>query len=301
MTLEAGVLTDTIYRFPTDMRFFSTPDLLEIGDVPFIIDEEKPTRQQALNYYRRVVLRYRPDIRFGEKVVRVTPLPAGGFEIATEKKRYAAQNLVIATGYYQTPNLLHIAGESLPHVHHYYRDGHPYFLKKVVVIGGANSAVDAALDLYQHGAEVTLVCRGETVSPKVKPWVLPIFRAHVDKGHIQTFFQSRVLEIAEDSLKLQTADGTVKVLQADAVFVMTGYKPDHSLLQALGVPINPESGEPEHDPETMETTVPGLYIAGVIAAGYDANRIFIENGRFHGPKIVADIVEKINRRVPTTR
>lgn len=293
LTLEAGVLTDTIYHYPTHMRFFSSPELLEIGHIPFIIDQEKPSREQALNYYRQVVMRKKPTIHFREKATRLERT-SDGFRVHTDREVYRAKHVVVATGYYQTPNLIHVPGEQLPHVHHYYRDGHPYFGLPVVVVGGSNSAVDAALDLQRSGADVTVIYRGADVSDKVKPWVLPTYQSRVRSGAIKTRYSSHVQKITEHEVFITNTDNETERIPAAAVFIMTGYRPDHSLIKELGVMINPETGEPVHDPVTMETNIPGLYIAGVIAAGYDANRIFIENGRWHGPNIVESILAKSN-------
>lgn len=293
VVVEKGCLVNTLYRFPTNMVFFSTPELLAIGGVPFIVAGEKPTRAEALNYFRKVAEAFRLHLRLHERVDEIVP-EDGAFAVRTSRGILRARNVVLATGYFDTPNMLGIPGEDLPHVSHYYTEGHPFFGRDVLVVGGQNSAVEAALDLYRAGARVTLVHFEDALGAKVKPWVRPVIESHIQKGHIAVLFRTRLEEIRPGKALVST-DGERRWITADAVLAMTGYRPDHSLLRRLGVCIDPETGEPEHDPETMETNVRGLFLAGVIAAGYDANKIFIENGRFHGAKIVRRLLE---RRVP---
>lgn len=288
LVLEKGCLVNSIYHFPTNMLFFSTPELLEIGDVPFITAGEKPVRAEALKYYRAVAKKYDLRVHTYEKVVRAEK-GEGGFTVFTEgrggrENRYETPHLVIATGYYDNPNLMNIPGEDLPKVHHYFREAHPYADLDVLVIGGKNSAVEAALELHRAGARVTMAYRRDAFSGSVKAWVKPVIESAINKGWIRMYWNTEVREILPDQVVLEQ-EGRVFTIPNDAVFAMTGYRPDFSLLRGLGVSIDPETGAPAHDPDTMETNVSGLYIAGVIAAGHDANSIFIENGRFHAEKI----------------
>ncbi len=301
LVLEQGGVVHAIFRFPRDMVFFSTPDLLAIGDVPFIVAGEKPTRSEALAYYRKVAQAFGLRLRLYERVVEavregdgfavraVPTLPPDGLAAAGQRT-YRARALAIATGYFDHPNRLGIPGEDLPKVSHYYDEGHPYCGLDVVVVGGNNSAVEAALDLRRCGARVTLVHRGEGLGAKVKPWVRPLIESALAKGHIRALFRSRLVEVGPEHVLIEREGERVR-LANDFVFALTGFRPDHTLLRRLGVEIDEATGEPRHDPETMETNVPGLFLAGVVAAGYDANKIFIENGRFHGERIVRCLLE----------
>lgn len=292
---DKGCLTGTLVRYPAGMTFFSTPERLELGGVPFIIPGDKPTRIDALKYYRRVAERFELDVHLYEEVVEVTG-ERGSFTLRTRRsdgveRTYEARNVVLATGYYDTPNLLEVPGEELPKVSHYYYEGHPYWNQDCLVIGGGNSAVDAALDLYRTGARVTLVHFADDLDRSVKPWVLPDIRNRLEKGEIAARWNTRVVEIRPDRVLLRSAaTGEVEELKNDWVFAMTGYLPDFRPLQALGVAVDPKTGIPAHDSETMETNVPGVFIAGVLAAGYNANKIFIENGRDHGPRVVRAVL-----------
>ncbi|BCU81757.1 hypothetical protein JIR001_15400 [Polycladomyces abyssicola] len=297
LVIEKGCLVNSIYHFPTHMTFFSTPELLEIGDVPFVTAREKPTRHEALVYYRTVAEKFDLRIHTYEKVVRVDKSDDGIFEVLTEKNgqslRYRTRHVVIATGYYDNPNLMGIPGEDLPKVHHYFEEGHPFSGLEVLVVGGKNSAVIAALELHRAGAKVTMSYRRSAFTDSVKAWLKPVIESAIRKGWITMYWNSEVREIKPDSVVLEQ-DGRRLEIANDAVFAMTGYRPDRSLMERLGVTFDPETGEPTHNPDTMETNVPGLYIAGVIAAGHDANKIFIENGRFHGEKIAEHISGKVS-------
>lgn len=292
VAFDKGCITQAIVNFPVDMKFFSTADRLELGGVPFISPGDKPGRVDALKYYRAVARRCELDVRQYEEVLGVEG-ERGDFAVRTARKDgthgdYRARNVVVATGYFDSPNLIGIPGEELPKVLHYYREGFPYFDQDCVVIGAGNSAVDAALDLYRSGARVTLVHFGEDLDSGVKPWVLPDIRNRLDQGAIAARWRTRVTEIRPGSVILREEEtGRVEELRNDWVFAMTGYTADPKLLRGLGVGIDAETGVPAHDPETMATEVPGVFIAGVVAAGYDANKIFIENGREHGGRIVA--------------
>ncbi|KHF40366.1 YpdA family putative bacillithiol disulfide reductase [Halalkalibacter okhensis] len=291
LVIEKDNVVSAISRYPTHQTFFSTSEKLEIGEVPFVIEERKPRRNQALVYYREVVKRKEVRVRAYEQVETVQKQKEGHFYIKTSKKEYVAEHVIIATGYYDSPNMMNIPGEEQSHVLHYFKEAHPYFDMDVVVIGGKNSAVDAALELEKAGARVTNLYRGSEYSTSVKPWILPEFDALVRHEKINLVFNAEVIEITRDEVIYQVGE-YVKRVPAQFVFAMTGYHPDHSFLRAMGVLVDPTSGRPHFDPESMETNVEGLYIAGVIAAGNNANEIFIENGRFHGGQIANSIKRK---------
>lgn len=290
IVIEKGNIVNSIYNYPTHQTFFSTSERLAIGDVPFIIEGRKPKRNQALVYYREVVRLKNIQVNRFEKVNSVKKNDAL-FTVTTDKEVYETPYVVIATGYYDHPNYLKIKGEQLPKVFHYFKEGHEFFDTDVLVIGGKNSAVDAALELNKAGARVTVVYRGNEYSPSIKPWVLPEFDGVVRNGEVKMHFNTNVLEIREQEVVLEI-DGQEEVLQNDFVFAMTGYHPDHSFIRAMGVTIDDETGRPFITPETMETNIEGLFIAGVIAAGNNANEIFIENGRFHGDCIAQTIAKR---------
>lgn len=289
--LDKGPVVSSIERYPIDMTFFSTADHLEIRGVPFITDSDKPTRSQALKYYRRIVEHFGLDVRQYEKVIRVERLE-GEFAVHTHRadgseRSYRADGLVVATGYFDMPNLLEVEGEDLPKVTHYFREPHRYFGQHVLVVGGGNSAVEAALTTWRAGARVTLVHLSDDFDRGVKPWVLPDIRNRLTSGEIAVAWGSRVIAIEPDRVRIGPVNGGAdRWVSNDFVLAMTGFRPDPRFLAALGAQIDSTTGVPEHDPETMETTVPGLFIAGVLAAGFDANRIFIQNGREHGDRIV---------------
>jgi thioredoxin reductase (NADPH) len=289
VVLEKGNIVNAIYNYPTHQTFFSTSEKLAIGDVPFIIEERKPRRNQALVYYREVVKAKDIQVNRFEKVERVEK-NGESFVVSTTKDQYETPYVVIATGYYDSPNYIGIPGEDLPKVYHYFKEAHEFFDTDVVVIGGKNSAVDAALELNKAKARVTVIYRGSEYSPSVKPWVLPEFDACVRHEEINMLFDSCVKEIREGEVVIDVK-GEEQVLKNDFVFAMTGYHPDHDFIRNMGVNIDEETGRPQFDPETMETNVENLFIAGVIAAGNNANEIFIENGRFHGKQIADKIKE----------
>lgn len=288
LIIEKGNIVNAIYNYPTHQTFFSSSEKLAIGDVPFITENHKPKRNQALVYYREVVKREALRINKYEKVTGIEKMGESRFNVKTEKQEYTAGNVIIATGYYDTPNFMGIPGEDLPKVSHYFKEAHPFFDMDVAVIGGKNSSVDAAIELVKAGARVTVLYRGAEYSPSIKPWVLPEFEALVKTGMVNMVFNARVEEITLESVNYEQG-GSTKKLKNDHVFAMTGYRPDHAFLEKMGVRIEEETGRPYFDPETMETNVPGIYIAGVIAAGNNANEIFIENGRFHGGQIAEAI------------
>lgn len=284
LIIEKGNIVNAIYNYPTHQTFFSSSEKLAIGDVPFITENHKPKRNQALVYYREVVKREKLRINKFEKVMEIVKKSESFFEVTTDKGRYTSENIVIATGYYDNPNFMGIPGEALDKVSHYFKEAHPFFDMDVAVIGGKNSSVDAGIELEKAGARVTVLYRGAEYSPSIKPWVLPEFEALVKSGAVNMVFNAEVKEVTVDSIIYEHEGETVK-LKNDYVFAMTGYRPDHNFLKKMGVKIEAETGRPYFNPETMETNVPGIFIAGVIAAGNNANEIFIENGRFHGGQI----------------
>ncbi|MEK7729604.1 MAG: YpdA family putative bacillithiol disulfide reductase [candidate division KSB1 bacterium] len=290
--LEKGCLTDAIFHFPQHMTFFSTPELLEVGDIPFVISSGKPTRQDALTYYRRVAIHEQLQIRLFENVTRIER-GAGCFEITSAKAQYRARTVVLALGFYDHPNLLNVPGEDLPKVSHYYSEPHPFYRRRVAIVGGKNSAVEAALELYRHGAEVTLIHRHAEIGQSVKYWILPDILNRIKEGSIRALLNSRVTRITPEEIFVQNGTGEAQALPNDFVFALTGYHPDYDFLRSMGIAIDEASGRPEHNPATFETNVSGLYIAGCLAAGKDANKIFIENGRLHAKDILGDIAERL--------
>ena len=287
IVIEKGNVVNSIYNYPTHQTFFSTSEKLAIGDVPFIIEERKPKRNQALVYYREVVKAKDVQVNRFEMVHAVKKVE-DRFIVETSKATYETPYVVVATGYYDQPNELGVEGENLPHVYHYFKEAHPYFDTDVVIIGGKNSAVDAALELNKAGARVTVVYRGSEYSPSVKPWILPEFDALIRNGEINMLFNTNVEKIDEEYVTVST-NGEQSKLKADFVFAMIGYHPNHDFIRAMGVEIDDATGRPQFNPETMETNIDNLFIAGVLAAGNNANEIFIENGRFHGGQIAAAI------------
>ncbi|WZY01720.1 YpdA family putative bacillithiol disulfide reductase [Bacillus sp. FSL W7-1360] len=290
IVIEKGNVANAIYHYPTHQTFFSTSERLEIGDVPFIIEQRKPRRNQALVYYRQVVARKGLCVHTYEQVQAVSKLSVHKFQVTTSKASYVTKYVIVATGYYDRPNLMEIPGEDSPHVFHYFKEAHPYFRQDVVVIGGKNSAVDAVLELEKAGARVTMLYRGEDYSASIKPWILPELEALVRNGQVTVVFQATVNKITSDKVYYEV-NGEKESVSANFVFAMTGYRPDHMFLRTLGVEVDEATGRPLFDPETMETNVDNIYIAGVIAAGNNANEIFIENGRLHGHLIAAAIHE----------
>ncbi|HXL86373.1 MAG TPA: YpdA family putative bacillithiol disulfide reductase [Gemmatimonadaceae bacterium] len=297
LVIESQVAVSTIAAYPAYVRFFSTAEKLAIGELPFVIATEKPSRRDALAYYRAAVLHFKVPLRQRERVTAIERQSAGdSFMVRSltqpgEERRTRARAVVIATGYFGSPNRLGVPGEDLPHVSHTYHEGHEAFLQDAVVVGGGNSAAEAALDLWRSGARVTLVHFGPTFDKKIKPWVLPDFSNRVKEGVIGTRWDARVVAIEPEHVVIRTPQGEDR-LKADRVYIMTGFAPSLDLLRQSGVPIDRETGIPAHNPETLETSVPGLYIAGVVVAGYDANKVFIENGRYHGDRIVAHLLGK---------
>jgi thioredoxin reductase (NADPH) len=291
VVVDKGCLCNSLFHYPSNMTFFTTPELLEIGEMPFSSPNQKPNRNEALEYYRKVAEHYRLNVLQYHTVDGVEGLD-GDFTVRTtdrfgRKVDLRARKLIVATGYYDLPNYLGISGEELSKVEHYYHEPHPYFGLKVLVIGGKNSAAIAALDLWRHGAHVTLVHRGAELHRHIKYWIKPDIENRIKNGEIAAYFSSTVKLIGEDSVTLDTADGEV-VLANDFVFALTGYHPDFGFLEQLGVHLDEANDRcPVCNPSTLESNVPGIYLAGVIVAGERTNEIFIENGRFHG-KLIAD-------------
>ena len=291
--LDKGCVVNSLYNYPTHMVFFTTPELLEIGGLPMTSLNEKPGRTEALKYYRRAAEHYKLDVHQYERVLKIE----GGdraFRVHTSKAEYAASKIVLATGYYDLPNMLDVPGEHLDKVIHYYKEPHPYYNHDVIVVGAKNSAAIAALELHWTGARVTMVHRGAWISDRVKYWIKPNIENRLKNGEIQAYFKSRILEIHPKTVLLDTPDGPV-TLKNDFVFAMTGYRPDLEFLASLGIRLDPASQRPRTNPDTLESDRPGIFLAGVIVAGMHTNEIFIENGRFHGKKIAEAIAESLAR------
>jgi len=289
LVIDKGCLCNSIYNYPVNMVFFTTPELLEIGDLPMVSNGDKPTRLEALKYYRKGAEHYGLELRLFERVLRVDGQD-GAFTVVTEtasgrEERYAGKKIVVATGYYDLPNEMGVPGEHLPHVNHYYTEPHPFWKQDVVVIGGKNSAVESALDLYRNGARVTLLVRGKDLGNSLKYWVRPDIENRIKAGQIKAMFGVRVLEITREGIRVEN-DGGEKELPAKEVFALTGYHPDYAFIESLGVKLDAESKRPSIDLNTLESNVKGIYLAGVVVAGRHTGEIFIENGRFHGKQIV---------------
>ena len=290
--LEKGVLVNSLYNFPTNMTFFSTSNLLEIGDVPFIAHSDKPTRKEALEYFRRVQESWDLKIKLYTEVQSMQANAEGLYQIDTNKGTYLAHSVVVSTGFYDTPRMLGIPGEDLPKVKHFYDDPHPYVDQKVLVIGAANSACDVALETYYKGAEVTMAIRESEIYPKVKYWIRPNIENRIKEGSIKAHFNTTVKEIRECEVVLNTPEGEV-TLENDFVLAMTGYKPNYSLFEALQIPVtDDEQKAPIHNEETLETELPNVYVAGVINAGMQTSKLFIENTRVHSGMIVKAILDR---------
>ena len=289
LVIDKAGLCNSIFHYPVNMVFFTTPELLEIGDLPLVCAAEKPTRVEALKYYRRAAEHYALELRLFERVLRVNGRD-GGFTVLTATERepeqkYRGKKIAVATGYYDLPNQLGVPGESLPHVSHYYTEPYEYWNQDVVVIGGKNSSAEAALDLYRNGARVTLVHRGKDLGATIKYWVRPDIENRIKAGQIQALLEARVQEITRDEVVLEQHAQTKRV-PAKQVFALTGYHPDFSFIESLGVKLDPESRRPSLDPNTLESNVPGIHLAGVVIGGRHTGEIFIENGRFHGKQII---------------
>ena len=289
LIFEKGPITNSLYHYPKNMQFFSSSEKLEIDNIPFISKEAKPRRDEALEYYRRIVTSNDLDIRLFEKVEKVEKTE-DSFKVKTSKNSYLAKHIIVATGFYDIANTLDIPGEALPKVSHYYNDPHFYAKQKLAVIGASNSAVDAALECYRKGADVTMIIRGSEIGSRVKYWVKPDIENRIKEGSIEVFFNTTLIEIANDQLTLKTSDGT-KEIPNDYVLALTGYKPNFQFLKSIGVELsNNEKLYPTYNEKTMESNIRNLYLAGVICGGMDTHVWFIENSRIHAKKIIANII-----------
>lgn len=293
VVIEKGCVVNSLFHFPTQMIYFTTPELLEIGNLPLVCEREKPGRLEALKYYRRVVDTYRLSVHQYEKVLTVTGAD-GNFRIDTEltanaeRRIYSSRKVIVATGYYDLPNHLGIPGEDLPKVSHYYTEAHPFYDREVAIIGAGNSAADAALELFRGGARVTLIHRNADLSRSLKYWVAPDITNRINNGEIRAFFNTVVSEIRATTICVRdVVTGIEQEIPNDFVFALTGYHADYDFLRSLGVELHPETFKPVLDPETLESNVKGMYMAGVVIAGVENNKVFIENGRFHGKQIIA--------------
>ena len=291
--VEKGPIVNSLFNYPVNMQFFSSSEKLEIAGIPFISKEAKPKRNEALEYYRRIVTSNGLNIRLFEKILSVQ-LSGENFEVVSEKARYEARNVIVATGFYDLPNRLHVPGEDLSKVSHYYKDPHFYASQKLAVIGASNSAVDAALECWRKGAEVSMIIRGPQVGERVKYWVRPDVLNRISEGSIKAYYNTRVLEIKETSLLLES-DGKTFSIPNDFVLALTGYMPNFDFLEKLGIHLSDDDKKlPQYDPDTMETNVKGLYLAGVICGGMETHKWFIENSRVHAELIIANIIRKQN-------
>jgi len=289
LVIDKGCLCNSIYHYPVNMVFFTTPELLEIGDLPLVCAAEKPTRAEALKYYRKAAEHYGLELRLYELVLRVDGQD-GNFTVVTKtekgtEERYSSKKIAVATGYYDLPNELGVPGEELPHVSHYYTEPHEFWNQDVVVIGGKNSAAEAALDLFRNGARVTLVHRQKDLGATIKYWVRPDIENRIKAGQVKALFETRVKQITKDDAVVENGAGE-KRLPARQVFALIGYHPDFAFIEKLGVRLDPVSRRPSLDPNTLESNVPGIHLAGVVIGGRHTGEIFIENGRFHGKQII---------------
>jgi len=291
VVIEKGALCNSLYNYPLNMTFFSTSEKLEIDNIPFISNNPKPTRNEALEYYRRVVTSNHLDIRLFEKVIS-TEKKDNSFIVTTAKKIYLTKKVIICTGFYDLPKLLGVPGEELPKVSHYYKEAHPFALQDVIVVGASNSAVDAALEIWRKGGKVTMVVRGPAIGDRVKYWVRPDIDNRIKEGSIKAYFSSQIASITANAVVLNTPEGE-QTIANDYVVALTGYKPNFSFLEDMGIRLsNDEIRIPAHNPTTMESNVSGLYLAGVICGGMETHKWFIENSRAHAPMIISDILSK---------
>jgi thioredoxin reductase (NADPH) len=292
---DRGFLLDSIYHYPEEMRWFSTRDLLDIAGVPFGTPDAHPTRLETLAYYRSVAERFDVKVEAETEVERIEPLPGGGLAVSGKTRRQAFRRqtpaAVLATGFFHNPRRLSVPGEGLPHVHARYVSGYPFHGRRVVVVGGRNSAAEAALDLYRHGARVTMVVRAEAISERVKYWIKPDLENRIAAGAIRALFRSRVVEITPELVRVETPVGD-EAIPADAVFPLIGYEPDFALFERCGIRLEGEARVPAHDPETLESNVPNLYLAGAILGGREVGRIFIENSRHHADRIAEAVARR---------
>jgi thioredoxin reductase (NADPH) len=290
LIIDKGCLVNSLYNYPQNMTFFSTSEKLEIGGVPFVSNNPKPTRAEALEYYRRIALKFELKINLFEEVISVNKNNV--FELETNKRIYTAKNIIVSTGFYDLPALMNIPGEDLPKVDHYYKDPHFFAMQKVVVVGASNSSVDAALECYRKGAEVTMVVRGPQIGERVKYWVRPDIINRIEEGSIKAYYNANLTSIRESELDIQTLEGKV-TLPNDFVLALTGYQPNFKFLEKIGVELSDDKNKyPQHNLETMESNQEGMYLAGVVCGGMDTHLWFIENSREHADKIVDHILNK---------
>ncbi|GEQ87017.1 pyridine nucleotide-disulfide oxidoreductase [Patiriisocius marinistellae] len=287
VVLEKGALTNSIFNYPLNMNFFSTSEKLELNEIPFISKNPKPDRNEALEYYRRVATSNKLNINLFETVATIKKNKET-FTVTTDKNTYNSSHVIIATGFYDIPELLNVPGENLPNVAHYYKEAHPYIMQKVAVVGASNSAVDAALEIYRKGGDVTMIIRGKNIGERVKYWVRPDIINRIEEGSIKAFFSSEILNIELHKITIKTPQGN-KTIENDAVVALTGYRPNFEFLKASGINISEEKNIPEYNPETMESNVKGLYLAGVICGGNETHKWFIENSRVHAKMIINDL------------
>ena len=300
IVIDKGTLCNSIFHYPVNMVFFTTPELLEIGDLPLVCAAEKPTRVEALKYYRKATEHFRLEVKLYEQVVKLEG-GDGKFVVSTQSGKgevsmYRGAKIVVATGYYDLPNELRIPGEDLPHVSHYYTEPHEFWNQDVVVVGGKNSAAEAALDLWRNGTRVTMVHRDEELGKTIKYWVRPDIENRIRANQIPMHFNSRVKRITRDEVVIENAAGELR-LPARQAFLLTGYHPDFEFIESLGVRLDPETKRPAMDPETLESNVPGLHVAGVVVGGRFTGEIFIENGRFHGKQIIQALTRRRTQTV----
>ncbi|MBT8235372.1 MAG: YpdA family putative bacillithiol disulfide reductase [Bacteroidia bacterium] len=289
--IEKGPIVNSLFNYPVNMQFFSSSERLEIDNIPFISKEAKPKRNEALEYYRRIVTSNQLNIHLFERVLDVEKTPEG-FTIISDKSKYAADHIVVATGFYDLPNMLNVPGEELSKVSHYYKDPHFYASQKLAVIGASNSAVDAALECWRKGAEVTMIIRGPEVGQRVKYWVRPDILNRINEGSIAAYYNAEIKEITEKEIIFITPDGEQRI-ENDFVLALTGYMPNFAFLERLGITLSDDANKfPEYNKDTMETNVPGLYLAGVICGGMETHKWFIENSRIHAKIIMKAIQEK---------
>jgi thioredoxin reductase (NADPH) len=288
LILEKGVLVNSLYYYPANMTFFSTSERIEIGEVPFVSNNVKPTRAEALEYYRRIAVSNHLNIHLQEPVEKVIP-KGDYYEIKTSRATYQATHIIIATGFYDIPNLMHIPGEDLPKLTHYYKEPHFYAMQKVVVVGANNSAVDAALETWRKGAEVTMVIQGEGIGKRVKYWVKPDIENRIAEGTIKAYIHSRLIAVREKEVDIQTPGGVITIPN-DYVLAMTGYQPNFAFLEGLGIELSADAKRcPSYNNETMESNMKNIYLAGVVCGGMDTHIWFIENSREHAKKIIRAI------------
>jgi len=290
IVIEKGTVANSLYNYPLYMTFFSTADRLEIDEIPFITTKPKPGRQDALEYYQGIARQKDINIKPYERVLDIKK--STFFQVETNKQIYFAKNVIIATGFYDIPNLMNIKGEDLPKVKHYYTEPYPYAFQNVVVIGSSNSSVDAALEIYRKGGNVTMIIRNNEISKSVKYWVRPDIENRIKEGSIKAFFGAELLEAKPNSVIFRTNEGETKEIENDFVLAMTGYLPDFEFLKTIGIDLKGDCLNPNYDKETMESNVKGIYLAGVVCGGKDTHLWFIENSRIHAKQIVQDIISK---------